>query len=149
MRTTDGRSLPKLSRLGLARPASLGLAGGASGRHRTGCLLHGLDVLRFLHRRFRSQESNATVGTVTERLGYRPTTAAERKRRLAGQVVLVAIGVDQFNRTLGRFHPVRTIFPDRDLDCSHETSGNSCKKIAVFEERFQFRSRPWYAGMSN
>src|SRR5713101_7932802 len=98
----------------------------------------GSAVLRFLHRQFRSLEPDATVGAVTERFRHRSAAAAERKRRLAGQVVLVAVGIDQFNRTFGRFHPIGTVLPDSNFDCSHVASGESSrKKIAAFGGSFQ------------
>src|SRR6266566_7821489 len=56
-----------------------------------------LGIIGLLHRRLRSLESDAAVGPVTKRLGHRSAAAAQRKCRLASEIVLLAIGIDQFD----------------------------------------------------
>ena len=56
------------------------------------------------------------MGAVAERLVDRAAAAAQRKGGLAGQVVLVAVGVDQFDGAFGSFHAKGPVFPGGDFD---------------------------------
>ena len=53
-------------------------------------------------------------GLLTER-----TAAAKREGRLAGQIVRIAIGIDQFNRSFRCFHAIRPILADRNFHLRH------------------------------
>ena len=66
-------------------------------------------------RQFCSLESDAAVGAVAKRFVDRAAAAAERERWFAGEVVRGSVGVDEFNRTFGRFHAERVSRTDCDL----------------------------------
>ena len=112
MRTTDGASPSPGFLIWTWLAGFVRLITGYVSPTHPDCRISRLGVLRLLHCRFGSLESNTTMVAVTKWFGYRPAATAERESRLAGQVVLVAVGVDQFNRPFGCFHPVRTVFPD-------------------------------------
>src|SRR5579862_5487293 len=82
----------------------------------------GLAAFRLLHCRFGSLEPDAAVGAVTEWFGHRSATTAERKCRFAGQIILVTIGIHQFNRTFGVFHAIWAVLANGNLNCGHEAS---------------------------
>lgn len=61
------------------------------------------------------------MSAVAKRFSHGSAASAKRKRRLPRQIVLIAIGVDQFDCSLGIFHSIWTILADGNFDC-HETS---------------------------
>jgi hypothetical protein len=75
-----------------------------------------------LDRGFGSLETDLAVGAVTEGLVDRSTAAAERECGLAGEIVFVAVGVDQFDKTVGVFYAKRAIRTNRDFDLRHGAS---------------------------
>src|SRR5664279_1812224 len=75
--------------------------------------------LNLFHRCFRRLESDLRVRSIAKRLVHRSTTATQRKCRLPGQVIWIAVRIDQFNRSFGGFHPERTISTNRDLYLRH------------------------------
>jgi hypothetical protein len=76
----------------------------------------GLKLSLGFDRRFGREESNLAMGAVTKWLIHGRTAATERKRGLPSEVVLVAVGVDQFNQAVGIFDAKWTVGADRDLD---------------------------------
>src|SRR5579871_5663121 len=77
-------------------------------------------ALRFLHREFGALEADTAVGSVAEGLVDRATAAAEGKCGFASEVVCSAICVHEFDGSLGSFHAIRPVWPDSNLDLSHE-----------------------------
>src|SRR5579863_8177193 len=65
--------------------------------------------------------------TIAEGLIHRSATAAERERRLARQVILVAIPINQFNRAFRTFDTIWTVLPDRDLDARQVPPWNNAE----------------------
>ena len=64
-------------------------------------------------------EADFGVSSVTKRFSDRPAAAAERKRGFSGQIVLVAVGVDEFKRAFRSFYAVGTVSSHGDLDLRH------------------------------
>src|SRR5580704_18770260 len=95
------------------------IAHGSSNRHVSGLALGLLD------RQFCTLKSDAAVRAVAERLVHRAAAPAQRKGGLAGEIELVAVDVDEFDRTLGHLHAVGTIGTDCDLYLSHDFNSSN------------------------
>ncbi len=79
-------------------------------------------VVRLLDRGLRPLKADLAVCTVAEWLVDRTATAAERKCRLAGEIVFVSVSVNHLNGAFRTFDAVRTVGPNRDFDCCHHPS---------------------------
>ncbi len=79
----------------------------------------GRSAFGLLNREFRALEADAAVRTIAERLVDRASTAAERKSRLAGEIIGSSIRVDQFHRSLRSFYAKWAIGTDGDFHLSH------------------------------
>jgi len=66
-----------------------------------------------------SLETDLAVGSVTKRLVDRAAAAAKGESGFAGQVVLVAVGINEFDGTFRSFDAIGTIFLDGDLYGGH------------------------------
>src|SRR5882724_5896163 len=102
-------------------------------------------AFNFLNRQLGSLKPNLAMSSVTKWLGNRTAAAAQGKSWFAGHVILVAIGVHQFNGSLRSFHAIRTIGPYRNFYRSHEAS---VMQLGLRREdiSFQLSSSSWKGG---
>lgn len=61
------------------------------------------------------------MSAVAKRFIYRGATAAQRVCRFTGEIVFVTVRINEFNQSLGIFHPVGSVFPDRYLYLRHSS----------------------------
>jgi|HubBroStandDraft_6_1064221.scaffolds.fasta_scaffold00034_53 rhomboid protease GluP len=73
-----------------------------------------------LNGQFRTLESDAAVRPIAKRFVHRAAAAAQGKSRLAGEVELSSVDIDEFNRPLGRLHAVGAVGTDCDLYLGHD-----------------------------
>src|SRR5208337_4455642 len=81
--------------------------------------LNGRGFVCLLHGGLGGLKAHLRVCTVAEGFVDRSTAAAERKRHLTGQVVLVAVCVHQFNGALGSLHAIGPVSATRNLNLRH------------------------------
>jgi hypothetical protein len=67
-------------------------------------------------------KGNVLVAAIAERTVSRSTATAEREGRLSGQVVFVAILIEQFHRAVRVFDFQRSILAHDDFYLGHEAS---------------------------
>src|SRR5262245_30285508 len=68
-------------------------------------------------------EADATVRAVAKRLVDGSSATAKREGSLAGQIVGLAVRIDEFNAAFGSFHAKRAVVADGDLHLRHSSSG--------------------------
>jgi hypothetical protein len=87
----------------------------------------GLILLLFLHfgpdGGFGGLKAGTAMSAITKRLIYRTAATAEREIRLSGQIILLAVCVNEFDGAFGSLHAERTVFSRHDFDLCHVSSG--------------------------
>src|SRR5207245_10249784 len=71
------------------------------------------------NRGFRSLKADPSMSAITKWLGDGCAAATEGKRGLPSQIVLIAIRVDEFDGSFGRFYAIRAILFDGNFYFCH------------------------------
>src|SRR3984885_2207416 len=101
--------------------------------------------LFLLDRSFRRRKSDFAVSSVAERLVHAASATAQRKSWLAGKVILVSVGVHQFDAAFRRFYSKWAILSRCNLYLCHRVSSNFSKESACTESVLRNR-RVYFIG---
>ena len=68
---------------------------------------------------FSGLKAGTAVSTVAEWLIHGPTATAQREIRFSGEIIFVAVGVDEFDGAFGGLHAEGSVFSRHDFDLCH------------------------------